>query len=64
MIQSEYVNNGKRIRHWSDANFKILQNETNILYDDAVDVIPCRYTYSETDIPIEMSEDDENIYSE
>jgi hypothetical protein len=51
MIQTEMI--GDRIRHYSDAGFKILQVETNVTYDDAVDVLPLKYTYTETDIPIE-----------
>lgn len=58
MIREEYVEEGTRIRHYSDANVKILQVETGIVYEDAVDVIPCRYTYTETEEPIE-SEDEE-----
>lgn len=50
-ILTEMVN--ERIRHYSDQNMHILQVETGILYEDAVDVLPCRYTYEETDIPIE-----------
>ena len=42
-----------QIRHYSDENFKIRQIETGILYDEAVDVVPCRYTYEESDEPIE-----------
>jgi hypothetical protein len=34
----------------------IKQVETGALYEDAVDVIPCKYTYEETDIPIEHPE--------
>ena len=41
------------VRHYSDKNLKIRQIETNIIYDDAVDVIPCQYTYEETNEPIE-----------
>lgn len=41
-----------RIRHLSDAGMMIRQIETGILYEDAVDVQPCRYTYEETDVPI------------
>ena len=52
MIISELIENN-RIRHYSDSGFRILQNETGIVYDDAVDVLPCRYTYSETDERIE-----------
>ena len=34
----------------------IKQIETGNLYEDAMDVIPCKYTYEETDIPIEGNE--------
>ena len=61
MIISEVIENGNRIRHYSDAGFRILQNETGIVYDDAVDVMPCRYTYSETDELIEVVETTEPI---
>jgi hypothetical protein len=37
----------------------IRQIETGILYEDAVDVIPCRYTYEESDVPIESADDNE-----
>ena len=57
MLKSELIENGERIHHWSDADLKIRQIETGILYEDAVDNVPCRYTYEETDEPIE--EDDE-----
>ena len=53
MIIEEIVDGGTRIRHYSDLGMKIRQVETGIVYDDAVDIIPCRYTYEETDIPIE-----------
>ena len=43
---------GDLVRNRSNAGLKILQNETGIVYDEAVDVVPCQYTYSETDIPI------------
>lgn len=44
------------IRHYSDQGLKLRQIETGILYDDAVDVIPCRYTYEESEEPITDSE--------
>ena len=53
MLKEEYIEDGKRVRHYSDEGFKIRQIETGIVYDDAVDVVPCRYTYEETDVPIE-----------
>lgn len=51
MIQTEMI--GERIRHYSDADFKIRQVETGVVYEDAVDIVPCPYTYEETDEPIE-----------
>ena len=49
MIKTETLNDGKLIRHYSDTGNIMVQNETGIEYSEAVDVIPCRYTYSETD---------------
>ena len=46
-----------RIRHYSDRNMKIRQVETGKLYEDAVDVIPCNFTYEETDEPIEVEDE-------
>ena len=46
-------------RTYSDAGMKILQRETGILYDEAIDVEPLRYTYKETIIPIEEPEEPE-----
>lgn len=57
MLKSEIIENGERIHHWSDADLKIRQIETGILYEDAVDVMPCRYTYEETDEPIEEADE-------
>lgn len=57
MIQTEMI--GERILHYSDQNMKIRQIETGKLYEDAIDVMPCQYTYEETDIPIPV--DDEEI---
>lgn len=42
-----------RMHTYSDSGFKIKQVETEILYDDAIDVIPLRFSYEETDIPSE-----------
>ena len=56
MIISEIIENGNRIHHYSDSGFRILQNETNIIYDDAVDVMPCKYTYTETTELIKVEE--------
>lgn len=45
------------VRRYSDRGVKLLQVETGIMYDDPIDVSPCRYTYVETDEPIEVMED-------
>lgn len=55
MIQTEMVT-PKRIRHYSDEGMMIRQVETGIIYQDAVDKIPCRYTYEETNTPIPEQE--------
>jgi hypothetical protein len=54
-VTSKYIEvNGRTlIKHVSDSGKMILQVETGREYSSAVDVIPCRYTYEETekDIP-------------
>ncbi len=53
MIQTELLKDGTLIRHYSDTDMMILQTETGIEYEEAVDIAPCRYTYIETDKPID-----------
>ena len=43
---------------YSDIGNYIVQNETQIEYDDAIDVEDAPYTYSETDKPIDESGED------
>lgn len=57
MIKTELLNNGTLIKHYSDAGYMLLQVETGIKYSDPVDVVPCRYTYKETDELIEVEEE-------
>ena len=60
MIKTEDL--GNCIRHYSDSGMMIRQVDTGELYNDAVDVIPCAYTYEETDTPIPDFEiDDETV---
>lgn len=49
MIRTEILQDGKLVRHFSDDNKALLQVETGVIYEEAVDVIPCRYTYEETE---------------
>ena len=58
MIVEEMIT-PKRVRHYSDQQLKIRQVETGRIYDDAVDRYPCKYTYTETDEPIEPVEEGE-----
>ncbi len=56
--QEKVIINKKEFMHtYSDIKHYILQVETGGIYDEAYDVIPCRYTYEETDEPIEIEEE-------
>lgn len=56
MILTEFLNDGTLIKHYSDAGFMLLQVETGVKYSDPVDVVPCRYTYEETNEKIDSGE--------
>lgn len=60
MIKTEFLNDGTLIKHYSDAGYMLLQIETGIKYADPVDVVPCRYTYEETNELIEKDEEETN----
>lgn len=45
----------KLYRNYSDEGKQILQNETGIVYDEAIDVEGAPYTYSETGEPRELT---------
>ena len=51
----EYPYKGKenKIKKYSNLRYKILQNETGEKYDLAIDIYPSKYTYTETNEPIE-----------
>lgn len=44
-------------RTYSDQGYKIIQNDTGIVYDEAVDVKNSGHTYSETDEKVEILEE-------
>ena len=46
----------KLYRTFSDENRKILQVETDIIFDDAVDIEGTEFTYLETDGVIDQTE--------
>ena len=56
MIQMEYLNDNTLVRHYSDTSMMMIQNETGLKYGEAIDIVPCPYTYTETDEPIEIEE--------
>ncbi len=56
IIQEDYLNN--LVLTYSDQNYKIRQVETGAVYDEAIDLKPCAYTYEETDEKIENLEDE------
>lgn len=60
ILKEEYPFNDDTnlIYHYAEdeagIQYKILQKETNIIYDSAVDIYPCRYTYQITQYPVEV----------
>ena len=59
MLKQEKVkiNNKELLHTYSDSNKYILQVETNVKYDEAYDIIPCKYTYKETKEEIVIEEE-------
>ena len=57
MIVQEFVNDLVYTR--SDSGYYIIQNETGLEYEDACDVLPCIYTYSESEELIPKMEDND-----
>ena len=57
-LQTEFLNDGTLVRHYSDAGFVLLQNETGAKYSDPIDIVPCPFTYSETDELIDIDNSD------
>lgn len=62
MIVKEYymtrADGVKLFRNYSDSGLKIVQNETGVTYDEAIDVETAPYTYSESDEPAEAMDED------
>lgn len=49
MILTEYLNDGTLVKHYSDAGFMLRQIETGAEYAEPIDLVPCVYTYEETE---------------
>lgn len=45
------------IKTFSNSNKMIRQIETGVVYTEAIDIYPCRYTYEETDEEIKTIEE-------
>lgn len=56
MIVTEFLNDNTLIKHRSDKDVMLLQNETGIKYAEPIDIYPCPYTYVETEELIEVEE--------
>lgn len=61
MIKTEYLNDNTLIKHYSDVGYLLLQNETGEKYAEPIDLVPCQYTYTETN---ELIDGDEEISEE
>lgn len=46
-VDEQGVENEKLVQHKSDDGKRIIQLETGRIYDEAIDLYPCRYTYAE-----------------
>ena len=59
MIKQEKItiNNKEFLHTYSDTKHYILQVETNVKYNEAYDIIPCKYTYKETNEEIVVEEE-------
>lgn len=64
MILTEYLNDGTLIKHYSDAGFILLQNETGAKYYEPIDIVPCPYTYTETNEVLDDGDNEEEINGE
>ena len=64
MIQKEYVTTRKDgvmlYKTYSDIGKKIIQVQTGIEYDEAIDVYPFKYTYVESENDIEQEGEQNN----
>lgn len=60
MLKEEIINE-RLVKHYSDSGFLIRQIETGVLYTDATDVRPCKYTYEETDLTDFPEPEEESI---
>lgn len=67
-LKTEYPYNNKNslISHYAEdesgMKYYIIQVETGVKYDEAIDVYPCRYHYVATDEPVQEEIEVEEVY--
>lgn len=59
MIIVETIGNCER--RYSDQGVKIRLIETNTLWNDAITASPCRFTFEETDIPVDIPDPPDDL---
>jgi hypothetical protein len=63
-LKTIYLENSL-IKHYAEDSqgnkYRIKQVETGVEYEEAIDVIPCEYTYEVTDKKIEEMEEDVDV---
>lgn len=65
MITTEIIMIGTRqFQKTISDTYMIRQIETGNIYQEAVDILPCSYTYEETDIPLPSEEEENNDVAE
>ena len=66
MIKYEFltINNKDFVKTFSDEGKYIQQVETGIKYSEAIDILPSKYTYIETNEPIEVVDYGNQNYNE
>ena len=56
----ELADGTKLYRTFSDEGKQIIQNETGVIFDDAVDVEGATFTYSEVETKVIQNQEDAN----
>ena len=58
MISIDFLNDYTLVKHSSDQGFLLLQVETGLKYAEPIDIMPCPYTYIETNERIEQTKEE------
>lgn len=56
IIQEQVILNGKEYTHTYSDEYRLVQVETGVVYDDAYDIIPMSYTYIESEEKLPQQE--------